>query len=146
MLPSGTGRWAVRMRQRHSAERGSLTLEFVIAVPLFILLLLFMVYAGKIVSGFGQVDGAARDAARAASDARTTAAAKLSAQQAVDADLNGVCAGGPVIDSMSGFAPGSNDVTVRITCTLNLSYLNFPNMTMHATGVAPLDQFVSRTF
>lgn len=134
------------MRQRCKAERGSMVLEFVIAVPIFIGLLLFMVFAGKVVSGFGQVDGAARDAARAASNARDPGTAMTSAQQAVDTDLKGVCAGGPTIDSMSGFIAGSNDVTVHITCTLSLSYLNFPNMTINATGVAPLDQFVARTF
>lgn len=146
MLPAAGGRRSMLTRRGRAGERGSMVLEFVIAVPILIGLMLFMVGAGKIVSGFGQVDGAARDAARAASDARNAGAAMALAQQAVDTDLRGICSGGPVIDSMTGYVPNSNDVTVRITCTLNLGYVLFPSMTLHAAGVAPLDPFMARTF
>ena len=41
---------------------------------------------------------------------------------------------------------GSQAVTVRLTCTLDLSFISFG--AMHVTGyaVAPLDQYVGRTY
>jgi Flp pilus assembly protein TadG len=123
-----------------------MTVEFVVAVPLVIALLLFIVGAGHIVSGFGQVDGAARDGARAASIARTLGEAQQAADQAVQSDLAGVCTGGLTIGPVTGFAAGSPSVTVKITCRENLKYLLFPTVTMNGSGVAPLDQFAARTY
>ena len=119
-----------------------MTAELVLVTPLLLLLMLFLVLAGRVVEAHGQVDGAARDAARAASIARSPAEAQAAADQAVSADANGLCAP-PVI---LGFAPGSRAVTVRLNCTLDLSFISFG--AVHVTGfaVAPLDQFASRTF
>jgi Flp pilus assembly protein TadG len=123
-----------------------MAVEFVVAVPLVILLSLFMVGAGHIVTGFGQVDGAARDGARAASVARTLGEAQQAADQAVQSDLAGVCTGGLTIGPVTGFTAGSPSVTVKITCRENLKYVLFPTVTMNGSGVAPLDQFAARTY
>lgn len=134
------------IRAGRNAQRGSMVVEFVIAAPILIGLMLFMVGAGRVITGFGQVDGAARDGARAASIARNPAAAQAAAVSAVQSDLNGVCTGGLTIFPVTGFALGSPSVTLRITCRMNLGYVLFPTVTMNGTGVAPLDQFVSRTY
>jgi Flp pilus assembly protein TadG len=129
------GRWP-------SVQRGSMTVEFVLVAPLLLLLMLFLVLAGRVVEAHGQVDGAARDAARAASIARSPGEAQAAADQAVSADVSGLCAPPVVL----GFVPGSQAVTVRLNCTLDLSFISFG--AVHVTGfaAAPLDQFVSRTF
>jgi hypothetical protein len=60
----------------------------------------------------------------------------------VSADVNGWCSPPVVL----GFAPGSQAVTVRLNCALDLSFISFG--TMHVTGyaVAPLDQYGGRTY
>ena len=119
-----------------------MTAEFVLVAPLLLALVLFLVLAGRVVEAHGQVDGAARDAARAASIARSPGAAQAAADQAVSADVNGWCSPPAVL----GFAPGSQAVTVRLVCTLDLTFIGFG--AMHVTGyaVAPLDQYVGRTY
>jgi Flp pilus assembly protein TadG len=119
-----------------------MTAEFVLVAPLLLVLVLFLVLAGRVVEAHGQVDGAARDAARAASIARSPAAAQAAADQAVSADVNGWCSPPAVL----GFAPGSQAVAVRLSCALDLSFIGFG--VLHVTGyaVAPLDQYVGRTY
>ena len=119
-----------------------MTVEFVLLGPLLLLLLLFLVLAGRVVEAHGQVDGAARDAARAASLARSAQEAQTAAGQAVSADVNGWCSP-PVLQ---GYAPGSQAVTVTLRCSLNLSFTGFGTLNVTGYAVAPLDQFVSRTY
>jgi Flp pilus assembly protein TadG len=119
-----------------------MTAEFVLLAPVLLALLLFLMLAGRVVEAHGQVDGAARDAARAASIARSPAAAQAAADQAVQADVHGWCAA-PVIQ---GFAPGSLAVTVRLACTLDLSFLSYGALHLTGSAVAPLDQYAARTY
>ena len=130
------------MQLTRRAERGSLTVEFVLLAPLVIVLMLFLVLAGRVVEAHGQVDGAARDAARAASLARSLGAADADARAAVNADINGWCQD----ITVDGFTPGSMAVTVSLRCSLDLSYLGVGTVTINGYAVAPLDQFVARTF
>jgi Flp pilus assembly protein TadG len=125
------------------AERGSMTVEFVLLAPLLIGLMLFLFFAGRVVEAHGQVDGAARDAARAASIARSLGQADADAQAAVNADIHSAQCGAPAVD---GFAPGSTAVTVTLNCSFDLTFLSFGTVTVTGHAVAPLDQFVARTF
>jgi Flp pilus assembly protein TadG len=118
-----------------------MTVEFVMLTPLLLVLMLFLVFAGRVVEAHGQVDGAARDAARAASIAQSPGAAQASADQAVSADINGWCSA-PIVD---GFVAGSQAVTVTLHCTVPLSFVS-GSLTVTGFAVAPLDQFVARTF
>jgi TadE-like protein len=118
-----------------------MAVEFVILVPLLLVLMLFLVFAGRVVEAHGEVDGAARDAARAASIAQTPAVAQTWADQAVSADINGWC-DDPIV---SGFAPGSQAVTVTLHCAVPLTFIN-GSVAVTGFAVAPLDQFVARTF
>lgn len=120
-----------------------MTVEFVLLAPLLIVLMLFLVLAGRVVEAHGQVDGAARDAARAASLARSLGQADLDARAAVSADIRG---GWCQNVTVSGFAPGSTAVTVSLNCSLDLAYLGVGSVTINGFAVAPLDQFVARTF
>ncbi len=116
-----------------------MTVEFVLLAPLLFVLMLFLVLAGRVVEAHDQVDGAARDAARAASLARSAAGAQAAADQAVSADVNGWCSA----PGLAGYAPGSQAVAVTLQCTLNLTFIKVP---VTGYAVAPLDQFAARTY
>ncbi len=119
-----------------------MTVEFVLLAPLLLGLMLFLVLAGRVVEAHGQADGAARDAARAASVARSLPAAQAAADQAVRDDVRGMC-GLPVLQ---GYAPGSAAVTVTLRCQLDLSFIGYATMQVNGYAVAPLDQFVARSY
>ena len=86
----------MRVKLSRRSDRGSMAVEFVIAVPGFLLLLLLVAAGGNWVSSAGQVGAAASDAVRAASLARTIQDANAAANQAASYDLGDACtAGGP---------------------------------------------------
>ena len=129
-------------------DRGSMAVEFAILAPMFIVLVLLLVVGGRIVEAQGQVDGAARDAARAASVQVYGNQVQAAVQSAAGSDLsppgrNGCPGGMPAPKWTGGSAAGS--VTVTVQCTINLGFfpgLGALTMTGHAT--APLDTFSQR--
>jgi Flp pilus assembly protein TadG len=106
-------------------QEGSVTVELVLLTPLLILLLLFVVALGRLASARLEVDGAAAQAARAASIAQSpagaTAAAQQSAAAALDAD-HVTCAHLNVTTNAAQFTPGGS-VAVTVTCTVELDDL-----------------------
>jgi Flp pilus assembly protein TadG len=113
-----------RRRLRHD-ESGSVTAELVLVTPLLILLLLFVVALGRLASARIDVNGAASEAARAASIARDPATATTMAQQTASAALSGdgvTCAALNVVTDTAAFAPGG-EVAVTVTCTVDLADL-----------------------
>jgi Flp pilus assembly protein TadG len=111
-----------RLRQD---ERGSVTAELVLLTPLLILLLLFVVALGRLSGARLNVDGAAAQAARAASIARDPSTATAMAQQTATAALGSdhvTCAQLTVSTDISQFAPGGS-VAVTVTCHVSLSDL-----------------------
>jgi Flp pilus assembly protein TadG len=132
-----------------------MAVEFVVAAPAFVLLLLLISAGGQWVSATGQVGGAARDAVRAASVARSPADATAQAQFAASQDLAGLCRGTPsvTVTSLAGgravpFA-AAQDVQVRVVCPVGLAafrLIGFPaSQSFSAVAVAPLDSFVCRS-
>lgn len=132
-----------------------MAVEFVIAVPGFLVLLLLVAAGGDWVSSAGQVGAAASDAARAASLARSPVDALNDATTAADYDLRGACEGGapktPVLTPIPAGADFGNATAIQVTvsCTVNLqafSIIGFnSNTTFTRSAVAPLDQFVQRS-
>jgi Flp pilus assembly protein TadG len=133
-----------------------MSVELVIITPGLVLLLLLVAAGGRVVEAQGHVDGAARDAARAASLAQSPQQAGAAAAQAAQADLgrSSWCAAGSVQAMVAGF-PGvgqavqpGQDVTVTVTCHVNMSpftLLGFnPTMVFTGQAVAPLDAFTCR--
>ena len=111
------------------------------------MLLLFIVFAGRMASSRGRVINASRDAARAASIERSPSAARAAAQDAAEAtlaDKDVTCVGLDVETDISDFAPGGS-VTVTITCDLDLgdlSLLAIPGQrTFESTSVEVIDTF-----
>jgi hypothetical protein len=132
----------------------------VVAVPL-VLLMLLVALGGRLVEARGAIDGAARDAARAASLARYPGSqgplgATTLAEQAAAGDLAGYCAGGNLgVTVANGTFPPlgqpaqlGDNVTVTVTCTINTSPFSLLGLhaahTMTATAVAPLDPYMCR--
>jgi Flp pilus assembly protein TadG len=128
---------------RRGGDRGSMTVEFVIVVPVLLVLMLFLVMAGRVEEARGQADGTARDGARAASIALDPGDAQTWAEQAItDDDGSNVTCAQPTVD---GFTAGSLAVTVTVQCTVNLG-LGFGSWTVTGHAVSPLDPYVARTF
>jgi Flp pilus assembly protein TadG len=146
----------LRWRRGRRRDRGSMSVELAVIAPGLVLLLLLVGAGGRVVEAQGHVDGAARDAARSASLARSMGQANAFALQAARADLGGSswCAQGTVAATVAGFpavgqAVGPGDsVTVTVTCAINTSpftILGFnPTTTFTAQAVAPLDPFMCR--
>ena len=136
-----------RARRPGSRERGSAAAELVLVTPFLFLLLLFAVAAGRLVQGRLDVDSAAQQAARAASLARTPAAASAQAQQVAQAALAGqpvTCDPAVITANTSDFTPGG-EVTVTVSCTVSLSGLSLLHIpgseTITATFTAPIDTY-----
>jgi Flp pilus assembly protein TadG len=106
-------------------DRGAVSTELVLLTPLLIVLLLFVVALGRFASARLDVDGAAAQAARAASIATTPAAATATAAQTATAALGTdhvTCAALTVRTDTASFAPGGS-VAVTVTCSVTLSDL-----------------------
>ena len=134
---------------RTADDSGSTTVEIVVLAPLVLALLCFVVGLGRIADARDQLTGAARDAARAASLAATPAAAQAVARQAAAADLDSAgidCASFDVAVDGAQFRPGGS-VTVRVTCTTDLSAVSVSglpgHLTINATSTVPLDTYAS---
>lgn len=134
-----------------------MSVELAVIAPGLILLLLLVAAGGRVVEAQGAIDGASRDAARAASIGRSQGQATELALQAAQADLGSTswCTAGSVQANVVGFpgagqvvAPGA-DVTVTVQCDVNMSpftVLGFnPTVLFSGQAVAPLDPFMCRS-
>jgi Flp pilus assembly protein TadG len=117
-----------------------MTAETVLLAPVFLLFLLFLVGAGRVVEAQGEVNGAARDAARAASVQRSLSDAESAAVDAAESALSGGCS--PEV-SMSGTEWEEGGVVkATVTCELDLDFLGFgAARQMAGSSVVPLEQF-----
>ena len=107
-------------------ERGAVATELVLLTPLLILMLLFVVALGRLAGARINVDGAAAQAARAASIATTPGGATVAAQQSAAAALGAdhvTCATPQIATDTARFAPGGS-VTVTVTCAVALGDLS----------------------
>jgi Flp pilus assembly protein TadG len=147
MIPPAAGRRGVSVDTAAAArvpgpapERGSMTAETVLLAPVFLLFLMFLVGAGRVVEAQGEVNGAARDAARAASVRRTLSDAGFAAERAAARALSGQCA--PRV-SMSGTEwKEGGVVSTTVTCDLNLDFLGFgAARRLSGTSAVPLEEF-----
>jgi Flp pilus assembly protein TadG len=141
-------------------ERGSMSVELAVIIPVLVFLMILVAFGGRLVEARGAIEGAARDAARAASLARYPGTGPLGAtelaDQAAASDLTGYCTGNDLNVAVAGFPavgdpaqPGDN-VTVTVTCGINATaFSGFPfdignPHWMTGTAAAPLDPFMCR--
>ena len=142
------GRAFCRLR---AEESGSVATELVLLTPLLILMLLFVVALGRTVSARMEVDGAAAQAARAASIARDPVTATAMAEQAATTALGSdhvTCADLTVTTDTADFAPGGQ-VAVTVTCSVDLADLvglRLPaSQSISSTSTAVIDLYRATT-
>lgn len=135
------------MRPPLDRDSGTTAIELVLVAPVFLAALLLVVGLGRIVEAEGRVQGAARDAARAASISRNAALAQDAARQAAAANLTerGVsCSTFDVTVNAANFRPGGL-VSVSVACVANLSGLALAGLpgskTLRGDATAPLEQY-----
>lgn len=131
-------------------DRGGMSLEMVLMTPIFLIFVMFLAMLGRLVDVQSQVEGAARDAARAASVARSVGAADDFASAAVTASLGrgALCAGGPQISMIPDpWGPGGQ-VRVTVTCDVVLGDVSFGALPgsrrLVGRAVAPIDFYTYR--
>jgi Flp pilus assembly protein TadG len=154
MFPPARQRRRVRSCRRLAGTRGSMAVELVFAVPGFLLLLLLIAGGGNWVSAEGQVGGAARDAARAASIARDSEDAVSAATLAADQDLGNACTGGSLTVQVGYIGGGgtfatADDISVTVGCLINLAVFKAVGLDntrpFTSESIAPLDPFTERS-
>jgi Flp pilus assembly protein TadG len=146
-------------RIRGPRDRGSMSVEFVIAAPLLVMLILIIALGGSWLDYTSQVGTAARDAARMASDEVYWGNVQGDAQQAAQSDLGKSCTDGLTVtiqDVDSDTWPTTSgdpaqDVGVTVQCTADMSAFGFidfgiikKTQTFTATATAPLDPYSTR--
>lgn len=105
--------------------KGSASVELVLLTPVLLVLLLLVVALGRLADARAQVDGAARDAARAGSIARGPDSARAGAEAAAAARLSeaGVtCRHLDVQVDVGSLRPGEA-VTAAVTCDVDFGDL-----------------------
>jgi Flp pilus assembly protein TadG len=104
-------------------DRGNAATETVLLAPVVLVIVMFVVFTGRISSTDGDVAGAARDSARVASLARSPAAADAAARQtAADTlDANHVRCNTLAVDVDTTYFQRGGSVTVDVHCTVSLS-------------------------
>lgn len=129
------------------SDRGAATTELVLLTPVLIVALLFVVALGRIASARQDVDAAARDAARAAANARTLRAAQSDGEAAAKAALHdgGVNCRRLTVDVGTDDFRAGGTVTATVSCTVDLADLaglRVPaSRTITASFAAPVDQY-----
>jgi Flp pilus assembly protein TadG len=128
-------------------DDGSLTVEMVLLAPLVFAVFCFIIGLGRLDEAHGKLVGAARDAARAASDARTSADATDAASNAAHLDLTTsgfTCRDVSVHVDTHDFTAGGV-VNVTVSCTTSLSDVTIGGLpgakTLTASASAPLDTY-----
>jgi Flp pilus assembly protein TadG len=141
------------MNSRWRDERGSATVEAVIGVPVFVLLILLAIMGGRVALAKQAVDAATADAARAASLSRDATKAKSDAIDVAEASLanQGItCLDTTItVDTAALRRPAGTPgvVTATVSCTLRLADLGLPgtaSRTITATVTSPVDTFRQR--
>ncbi|MFG1703440.1 TadE/TadG family type IV pilus assembly protein [Nonomuraea sp. M3C6] len=122
-------------------ERGSMAVETVMLAPVFLLFLMFLAGAGVLVESQGRVNGAARDAARAASVQRTFDDAEAAAETIAESAFTGPC-GSPSVSLDGSEWEQGGQVQAEVTCEVDLAFLGFGGTKqLTGTAVVPIEQF-----
>ena len=136
------------MSTLRSDESGLATVELVLLTPLALVVLAFLVIAGRLSTTTADVTAASRDAARAASLGQTydeglaaaseTAHASLAAQDVTCRNL--LVTGGDPTTFVAG-----GEITITVSCDINLADVALPGIpgtrTVASTSTEVIDRF-----
>jgi Flp pilus assembly protein TadG len=123
-----------------SGDRGSAALEVAILAGVILAIIGLIVAAGRVEDAHQLVSHAAEDAARAATQARTTPAAQTAAAQAAQVELAGQLTCQPMRLNLTGTIIPGNTVTATIDCTTALGILP-GHVTVDETASAIVDRY-----
>lgn len=130
-------------------EAGTVAVEAAVVAPALVVLMLLVVFAGRVSEADGNVQRAASEAARAASLRQAPAAASQAATDTVAANLEAAgtpCRSGRTQVDTSRLRPGGT-VAVEVVCTVSMSdvaLLGVPGTrTFRARAVEVVDRFRS---
>lgn len=135
------------MSRRVQDERGSMAVEVVLLAPVLLMFVMLVVAGGRYVSVEGDIQAAARDAARAASLQDTRAEAEQAALSTYRASLDGLDGSDcdPVFDGSQWGPDGT--VSVQISCDVpyeDLGLLGLPgSVNVEAESHVRLDPYRS---
>lgn len=136
-------------RSEHERGSGSAAVEFVLLTPVLVVLMLFIVFAGRSGEGMGELRHAADQGARAASQvARPKMAAAARRAVLDDLHLSGLSCTDPRIDLRTSSSAGSSSVTVTVTCLVSnegLGILRLKERRIRAASTEIVDRFRSQT-
>lgn len=145
--PGGDHRPRTNVRRRCDEVVGSASVELVLLIPVLLVLLLFVVAGGRVAGTRGQVDAAARDAARAGTIARSVGEARRDALLAAQVRLgagSAACRTLTVDVDTSDFRPGGQ-VAATVTCAVDLGDLTLIGIpgtrAVTASAREPVDTF-----
>lgn len=139
---------AVRAPHGERRDEGSIAVEVVLVAPLLIVLLVLVAGLGRIAHTRGQVDGAAADAARSASQQRTAPAAQKAGEDAARSYLGeNSCRRLDVHIDGARLRPGGS-VTATVRCEASLAGFGLAGLpgsrAFTATAIAPIDTYRGR--
>ncbi|WP_243845117.1 TadE/TadG family type IV pilus assembly protein [Mumia sp. ZJ1417] len=124
-------------------ERGSMSVEVVFFVPILVMFTLLVVAGGRYVAVKGDIEAAARDAARAASFARTADEARTAAATVATAALGST--GSCRVSGIGGNFSAGGIVEVDMRCEVSNRGLGLIGLggtqTLTASGAAPIDTY-----
>ncbi|WP_051385930.1 TadE/TadG family type IV pilus assembly protein [Actinokineospora inagensis] len=128
-------------------ERGSAAAELTLFTPVAVMLVLFVVFCGRLAASEMRVTDAAHQAARSASISRTPGQADQNARTTAAtalAQAGVTCQNLTVATDTQGLRPGAA-VTVTVSCTVGLSDLGLlgvpGNRTVTATYTSTIDTY-----
>jgi Flp pilus assembly protein TadG len=123
--------------RKGEAERGSFALELAIVAPALLLIIAFIMSVGRVTEGRALVQGAARDAARAATiNHNGSSAARAAAQDAFDSATQGMnCR--PLQLTPAIIAPDAQ-VQATVSCTVTTMW---GPQTVERTAFSVVDRY-----
>lgn len=127
-------------------QRGSVAAELTLMVPALLVLLLFVVFCGRLADARLRVDDAAHQAARAATLARNPSQAVSDARATAQGALAGAgvsCQQLTVDTQPADFQPGAM-LSVTVTCRLGASDLALPAVPATIAVSARADSVIDR--
>lgn len=116
---------------RAHSDAGSLAVELAFVMPLLLLLLSLIYGYGRVAQANGIMEAGTRDAARAASQARSAEQAEAAAERAVRSSLGDgavACQASLKVVLRGGLFKAGFPVTVTSTCTYPLDDLGLPGL------------------
>ena len=120
------------------SQRGSTAVTVVILTPMFLVLLSFVVFVGRVAATEGDVQAAARDAARAASlrTGATSSAADAEATARVSLGERDVSCRDLTVTTNPISTAGLDAVRVEVRCTMDVADLTGFAVPGHRTNTA----------